>query len=119
MVVLSQPKRQMLGAVIRRLIAVRIRPFPQRSLDKALRLAIGARRIGLGAHMAQTQASAQPGKTARSVARAVKGDAKRAVEAQCRHQSPAGAPALSSGWMQAKETREWSSCATCTYSQPA
>ena len=56
MVVLSQPKRQMLGAVIRRLIAVRIRPFPQRSLDKALRLTIGARRIGLGAHMAQTQA---------------------------------------------------------------
>ena len=99
MVVLSQPKRQMLGAVIRRLIAVLIRPFPQRSLDKALRLAVGARRIGLGAHMAQTQASAQSGKAARPVARAVirqyalEGDAKRAVEAQCRHQSPAGAPA--------------------------
>ena len=68
MVVLSQPKRQMLGAVIRRLIAVCIRPFPLRGLDEALRLAVGARRIGLGAHMAQTQASAQPSKAARRVA---------------------------------------------------
>ena len=99
MVVLSQPKRQMLGAVIRRIITVRICPFPQRSLDEALSLAVGAWRIGPGPHMAQAQAFAQSGKAARSVAGAVirqharEGDAKRAVEAQRRHQSPAGAPA--------------------------
>lgn len=60
-VVVMQPERQMLGAEVGGFIGARIGPFPQGSLDEALGLAVGLRRIGLGLQMAQPQSLAETG----------------------------------------------------------
>src|SRR5690606_13486204 len=96
-VVLMQPVREVPGTLARRLVGAGIGPFAQRRLDEALGLAVGSWCVGFGAHVLDTQSSAQPAEAPRLVAGAVVGehageaDAQTGVIAQGLEQRGAGA----------------------------
>jgi hypothetical protein len=87
----------MSASLIGGLIGARIGPLSQCCLDEALGLAVGARAVGPGIAMLESQASAQAAKAPGLVTGAVVGEhppeanAEACVVAQCLEQGPAGA----------------------------
>src|SRR5438105_15692847 len=57
-VVLVQPDRKFVGATVGCGIGLGVSPFPERGLDEALGLAVGFRRVGLGADVLEAEVAA-------------------------------------------------------------
>src|SRR5439155_9397502 len=72
-VVLVQPGGKLGGAKPRVVIGASISPLPQRGLDKAFRLAVGARGVGAGEALGDAELATGAAKAARAVARSVVG----------------------------------------------
>src|SRR5207247_10132277 len=68
-VVLVQPGGKLGGAKPRVVIGASISPLPQRGLDKAFRLAVGARGVGAGEALGDAELATGAAKAARAVAR--------------------------------------------------
>jgi len=73
-VVLVSPARESFGSLLRVLEDVRVGPFADRGLDEAFGLAVGARSVGPGAAMLQTERVAGAMEAAREIAGAVVGE---------------------------------------------
>ena len=72
-VILMQPDRELVGATVGCGVGLGVSPFPERGLDEALGLAVGFRRVGLGADVLDAQLLASIAKGESLVAAAVVG----------------------------------------------
>src|SRR3989449_2184407 len=83
-VVLVQPGGKLGGAKPRVVIGASISPLPQRGLDKAFRLAVGARGVGAGEALGDAELATGAAKAARAVARSVVGQYPADADAEAR-----------------------------------
>lgn len=124
-VVRMQPGAKLLAALVGVWVGPCVGPFSERGLDEAFGLAAGARGVGTGEAVLECKALAGGSHGSGTVGRSVvgqdglEGDAKPGVVRQRSMQEGQYRRPLSSGSMAEKAMREWSSMATCTYSQPA
>src|SRR5438874_705104 len=72
-VVLVQPDRKFVGATVGCGIGLGVSPFPERGLDEALGLAVGFRRVGLGADVLEAEVAASVAEGEGLIAAAVVG----------------------------------------------
>src|SRR3989454_10445990 len=94
-VVLVQPGGKLGGAKPRVVIGASISPLPQRGLDKAFRLAVGARGVGAGEALGDAELAAGAAKAARAGARSRVGQDPAEADAEARvggHPGPAENP---------------------------